>query len=113
MNDERTRRVVQNEALFRQVNESIERLNEEMSELTGDFSVVCECGTTDCTDQILVDKSVYERTRTKPVWFLVKTGHEIPDVEHVVEAGEGFSIVEKDPPEARVFARETDPNTND
>ena len=109
MADERTRRVVHNEALFRQVNKSIEGLNEDMSELTGDFAVVCECGDMDCTDQILVTKAVYERTRGNAVWFLVKEGHEIPDVEHVVEAGEGFVIVEKDPPEARAFARETAP----
>ena len=109
MADERTRRVVHNEALFRQVNESIEGLNEGMSDLTGDFAVVCECGAMDCTDQIRVTKTVYERTRANAVWFLIKEGHEIPEVEHIVETGEGFAIVEKDPPEARAFARETAP----
>jgi len=107
--DERTRRVVHNEALFRQVNKTIENLNEGMSELTGDFAVVCECADMDCTDEIRIAKAVYTRTRANEVWFLVKEGHEMPDVEHVVEAGEGFVIVEKDPPEARAFARETAP----
>jgi len=113
MADERARRVVHNEALFRQVNASIEDLNEGRVELTGDFAIVCECGDLQCTDQIRVTKTVYERTRENAVWFLVKEGHEIPEVEHVVEAGEGFAIVEKDPPEARAFARETAPEPAD
>ena len=111
MADERTRRVVHNEALFRQVNASIEGLNQGMSELTGDFAVVCECGDVYCIDQIRVTKTVYERARSNAVWFLVKAGHEIPDVEHVVEAGEGFVVVEKDPPEAKAVARDTAPDS--
>ena len=111
MTDERTRRVVHNEALFRQVNEKIESLNEGVRQLTGGSVVacVCECGELSCTDQIQVEKAAYERVRSNPVWFMVKQGHEIPDVEHVVDTGEGYLIVEKDPPEARAFARETAP----
>lgn len=111
MNDERARRVVHNEALFRQVNETIEELNQGTAELTGDFAVVCECGELGCMEQISVERAAYERTRSNPVWFMVKPGHEIPDVEHVVEAGDGFLVVEKDPPEATEFARETDPRS--
>lgn len=109
MTGERARRVVHNEALFRQVNETIEDLNEGMGELTGDFAVVCECGELACMEQILVEKAAYERARSNPVWFLVKPGHELPDVEHVVRTGEGYVMVEKDPPEAKAFATDTDP----
>jgi hypothetical protein len=106
MTDERARRVVRNEALFRQVNETVEGLNEVMR-YSGAFAVVCECGELSCNEQIHVEKAAYERTRSNPVWFMVKQGHEIPDVEHIVDTGEGYVIVEKDPPEARAFARKT------
>ena len=109
MSEERTRRVVHNEALFRQVNETIEGLDEGLGQSAGGFAVVCECGELSCTEQITVERSAYERTRSNPVWFMVKQGHEIPEVEHVIETGVGYVIVEKDPPEARAFARETAP----
>ena len=110
MSDERVRRVVHNEVLFRQVNETIDQLNDnEMAHGAGEFAVVCECGDLGCTDQIPVDKAAYERTRSNPVWFLVKSGHEIPAVEHVVASGAGYLIVEKDPPDARAFAQDTAP----
>ena len=109
MSDERTRRVGHNEALYRQVNERIAEVNDAFEVVTGDFAVVCECGDLQCTEQIGVPRAVYERARQNASWFIVAPGHEAPDVEHVVEADGGYVIVEKDPPEAKRLAAETDP----
>jgi hypothetical protein len=108
--EDRERRAGENEALFRQVNERIEGLAETFAVVTGDFAVVCECGELDCTEQILVTATVYEETRARPDHFIVKPGHEQPDVESVVETDPAFLIVEKRGLAEKV-AEETDPRT--
>ena len=40
---------------------------------------------------------------------MVVPGHELEDVETVVEEHESFVVVEKTPPDARRIAEETDP----
>ena len=109
--DERSRRVGHNEALYRQVNERIEDLNEAFGAVTGDFAVVCECGDLDCKEQIRVSREAYEGARAHPTRFLVRRGHELPEVEHVVDRADDYVVVEKDAPEAVRFAEETDPRS--
>lgn len=109
--DERARRVGHNEALYRQVNERIEELNEAFDAITGDFAVICECGDLDCTEQISVSRDAYERTRANPARFLVRPGHEEPEVEQVVARDGDYVVVEKTPPEAVRVAEETDPRS--
>lgn len=109
--DERTRRVGHNEALYRQVNERIEELNEAFGAVTGDFAVVCECGDLECREQIKVSREAYEQTRAHPTRFLVRAGHEEPDVEHVVDRADEYVVVEKDVPQAVGLAEETDPRS--
>ena len=109
--EERIRRVGHNEALYRQVNDRIEEINTGFAELTGEFTVVCECGELTCMEQISVVRATYEQTRANPMRFVVKPGHEIGDVETVVESHDGFVIVEKTAPTARRVAAETDPRS--
>ena len=109
MTDERARRVVQNEALYRQVNERVEELNETFGEISGDFSVVCECGDLACMQQITLSRDAYERTRAHPARFIVKPGHEAPDGENVVERENGYVVVEKHAGEPKRAAEATDP----
>jgi hypothetical protein len=111
MSDERARRVGHNEALFRQVNERIEDLTEAFATPSETFAVVCECGDLDCTEHVDLPPAVYERTRQNPTRFVVKAGHEIPDLEHIVEADDDYRVIEKDPPEAKRVAEETDPRS--
>ncbi len=113
MTDERTIRIGRNEALYRQVNERIESLNEAFSTITDDFAIVCECGDLQCREQVNVSRDVYEQTRQNPTRFIVKPGHEAPDVERVVARdGDGrYIVLEKEPAEARRIAEETDPRS--
>jgi hypothetical protein len=103
---ERTRRVGENEALFRSINEKIEGLNETFGTLAESMTVVCECGRIDCTEQIDLDAETYVRVRADATWFVVVPGHELPDVEHVVEEHEGFNVIQKDPGGPAELARE-------
>lgn len=111
--EERTRRIGQNEALYREVNERIKDINEGFSVITENFSVACECGEIQCAEQISISQERYEQTRANPVHFIVKPGHEEPETERVVERAEdgNYFIVEKTPPEARRRAEEADPRS--
>ena len=107
--DERARRIGENEALYRSINEKIEDLNASFGMVTESMAVVCECGQLECTQQIHLEIPTYERVRADPTFFVVVPGHEIPDVETVVEEHSAFHIIRKDPGGPAEVARETDP----
>jgi hypothetical protein len=94
--DERARRIGENEALYRAVNERIEDLNDAFGLLAETMAVICECGDLKCSSQIELDIPTYERVRSDPAQFVVLPGHEIPDVEHIVERSDGFFVIKKD-----------------
>ena len=93
--DERTRRIGENEALYRSINERIQDLNEGFGMITETMAVVCECGDIECTEQIELDIPTFERVRSDSAQFVVVPGHEIPDVEDVVERHETFYVLRK------------------
>lgn len=85
------------EAIFRQVNENVESLNRAFGELTGDFTVVCECANEECLEQILMQREDYERIRADATQFIVRPGHSVFEIEAVVEEGQEWLIVRKRP----------------
>jgi hypothetical protein len=109
---ERERRIGQNEALFREVNETIRGVNEAFGAITGTMSILCECGSLGCDKQIVVPLAEYEHLRSDPTLFAVLAGHDIPDVELVVERREGYDVVRKHAGEPQEIAIETDPRAD-
>ena len=107
--DQRTRRVGENEALYRSINEKIEDLNASFGMVAESMAVVCECGMLECAQQIDLEIPTYERVRSDPALFVVVPGHEIPDVESIVEPHEGFNIIRKDPGGPAELAEALDP----
>jgi hypothetical protein len=107
--DERERRIGLNEAMFRQVNESVRDISADYE--VPEFEIVCECGDLNCTDRIQVTHAAYEALRSESHQFAVIPGHEIPDVETVIADESAYYVVRKDAQEARVLAERTDPNT--
>ena len=107
--DERTRKIGENEALYRSINERIEDLNQAFGTVTETMAVVCECGKLECTEQIELDIPTYERVRSEPTHFVVLPGHEIPDVEEIVEHHDGYNVIRKHPGGPAELARATDP----
>jgi len=105
---ERARRVGENEALFRSVNEQVRDLNQTFL-VEGTLRIVCECGEQSCIDQIELMPGEYEAVRTDSALFAVKPGHEVEDVETVVERKDGYWVVRKAPGAPQRIARETDP----
>jgi len=88
-------RAARNEALFREENENIARLEEKHGTTTSDPAFLCECANADCTDHVSVEADVYTRVREQPRLFIVIPGHEDPQLERVVERHRHYLIVEK------------------
>jgi hypothetical protein len=108
--DERIRRIGQNEALFRQVNEELERLTRGIAEIADEtFHLVCECGDIDCQKRLVVAVRDYEAIRAESALFFVLPGHEKPSAEDVVAVGRAYNVVRKRPGGPEEIARATDP----
>jgi hypothetical protein len=93
--DGRERRIAENETRFREVNERLERVQTSVGTGNGGIAVLCECGDRDCSEQITLTLADYEAVRADPVAFVIKTGHEAPEAEHLVERHTNYSIVRK------------------
>ncbi len=109
MPDERARRLAANEARFREINERVERDLEAIVDQRDELlPFVCECGLRSCSETIGMTVPEYERVRSDPLRFAVVPGHEIEDVEDVVDRHERYFVIRKHP-ETRDIAKETDP----
>jgi len=98
-------RIAMNEATFRRVNEGMEAGQGPDGLLT----FVCECGRLGCNKLIQLTRDEYETLRANSRKFAVVDGHEIPEVEAVVERTERYIVVEKsDQPETEIVDH-TDP----
>lgn len=105
--DERERQIAENEARFRALNEGIEHAKSALPGST--FEFVCECGRGECTDRIQLTRDEYEHVRERGNRFALKSGHELEEVERVVERHERYLVVEKDPGEPSDLVESSDP----
>jgi hypothetical protein len=100
--------MAKNEALFREVNERIEDVQAGFSaQERVDF--LCECGSDDCTLPISLTLAEYEQIRKNPKHFVVVPGHDVVDVERVVERTDHYTVVEKLPGAPAKIAIQRDP----
>ncbi len=103
------RRLGANQALFREVNEGIER-----GVWPGDERLPvrfrCECAQIGCTESIELGIREYERVRSHPRQFLLVPGHEVPSVEAVIESHPDYLVAQKRS-EAGAVAESTDPRS--
>lgn len=103
-NEDRRRRAAAAEINGRQVNEAIERgLSEADSAV-----FVCECGHLGCSTTVELSVAAYEAVRTNFDRFLVAPGHEIEDVDEVVERHPEHLVVVKRPGTPKRMARASD-----
>jgi hypothetical protein len=93
--------------LFREVNERIVRLLDASQEAV---EFLCECPSRDCVATVRLTLDEYEAVRRSPTHFVVRDGHEVPEIERVVGRGAGHSVVEKRD-EAGATAAELDPRS--
>ncbi len=103
----RIRRIALNEARFRAIND---RLEADLQAVTAEgeaLDFVCECGHIECREAVSLDLAAYEALRADSTHFAIVPGHEIRDVETVVESHPGYVVVEK-APEAHAIVEEED-----
>ena len=108
--EERERRIGLNEALFREVNERLEELAQGFAH-PETLDLICECGNVSCASRIEMDRKEYEQVRSDSTTFAIFKGHEIPDVEEIVERRKAYDVVRKISAEAQEAAEKTDPRT--
>ena len=94
MDDPMKGRVAANEAAFRKVNEAIER-GQWPGEEDSPVGFRCECARLECDQVIELTIHDYERVRAHPRRFALARGHEIRELESVVESRLGYVVVEK------------------
>lgn len=79
--------------LLRDVNERIADVATSWQADPPEF--LCECSDPDCAETLSLSLREYEIIRAAPNLFIVQNGHEHPDVDRVVRASDGFTLVEK------------------
>ena len=89
--DEWERRIACAEINGRRVNEAIERGRGDDDAPT----FLCECGRIGCTTKLQLSLPDYEHVRTSFERFVLVPGHEITEIDVVVERREQFLVVEK------------------
>jgi len=86
---ERERRLAENEVYWRRVNELDPPDPGVMN------AVFCECGRLECDVRVQMTAAEYLAARAKSTTFIVAPGHELLEIERVVETTDRYVLVEK------------------
>jgi hypothetical protein len=82
--------------MFREANERAKGW-EEQHRLDEVELYFCECANPECRERVSLGKADYERVRSDSGHFVIVPGHEVPEVETVIQLNEGWAIIEKAP----------------
>lgn len=112
----RLTRLAKNEALFREVNERISEVSQELAPGTPNpesiDGLICECSDQGCLERVgPLTITEYERVRQEPTRFIIAADHQAADVERVVDRQPSYWVVEKDEGVPADVARERDPRS--
>jgi hypothetical protein len=105
-----SRSIVEEEAVLRRVNDAIRR-GLWPGEDGNLVRIRCECGRLGCNARIQLRAGEYEWVRDNPRRFVIREGHETPEVEVVVARVGGYVVVEKTGAAAR-SAEAADPRAD-
>ena len=102
------RRMAENEVVFREYNERVGKSFDELKRMAKEANqesfirdddtplhFYCECSDENCRERIEMAPSRYKQIHKKRDRFVVIVGHEVKDIEHILEKQDGYSIVEK------------------
>ena len=109
MEGKKQRRAATNEATIRDVNEGIER-GQWPGEEDTPVGFRCECARLGCNQLVELTVREYEEIRAHGRRFVVVPGHQLDDVETVIETTPRYVIVEKRDRAGEV-AEATDPRS--
>jgi hypothetical protein len=103
-------RKAHNEALFRDANEAVRSVQEDLGMPEGRMPFICECDDPECRSVIRMTQAAYEEMRANARRFVIASGHS--SLGDVVERHSDHCIVEKTGLSAEI-ARATDPRKHD
>lgn len=94
------RRLRENEETMERINERIDERTEEIrdeDDLEADAPVgfFCECSDLGCTARVPLAPSVFRRIHEDPEQFVLVPGHELLDIERVIDRADGYVVVRK------------------
>lgn len=90
------RRLAENEVIFKEINKDVENFLHDVGVenlLLAPF--YCECSNIDCHERVELTPANYQRIHKNPKRFVVLEGHQVPEVERVVEYHGQYLVVEK------------------
>lgn len=115
--DASERRLAENEVVFRQLNEQVQKGIDEVNQLAteteqGHMRIVqnvddaplhfyCECSDENCVKRVVLGHDEYNRIHKHRDHFVVAPGHQVEDIERVIQVHNNYTIVKKNytPPE--------------
>lgn len=83
-----------NQVVFREVNQRMAELTRLFNK-TGFSLMICECSDPACAESLEITPEEYEAVRANPARFVVRQGHELLEVERVVDGNGRYLVVEK------------------
>jgi hypothetical protein len=96
------RRLAENEVIFREVNKSVQEFIEKdlYNAHSGPLHFYCECSNAACRQRVALTAQKYKELHQNSKRFVVVRGHELPEIEKVIQQEDGYAVVEKygDPP---------------
>jgi hypothetical protein len=99
-------RKAHNEALFRDANESVRAVQEDLGMPEGRMPFICECDDPECRSIVRMTQAAYEEMRKNALRFVIAPSH--PSLGETVERHPDYCIVEKSGQSADI-AEATDP----
>ena len=91
--DRSSARAAENEVIFRNANQEIERRRAEL-EVPGLTPFLCECEEESCKTLLFLSQEEYADARTKPNWFILAPGHQFRSGT-IRSSTDRFDLVEK------------------
>jgi hypothetical protein len=89
-------RLLENEVIFRQINEDVDGFLRDIGMGRQDSApFYCECSNMDCHMRIELSPAAYERIHKNPRQFIAIDGHEVPKIERVVKRHRTYNVIEK------------------
>jgi len=94
----RAHKLAANQSRFRRSNERLQRAAySHRFEAADRVPFLCECADPGCFEAVMLSMEEYEYVREHPSRFVLVAGHEDAEAAHerIIEAEEGYAIVEK------------------
>ena len=82
---------MENPEVFRSLNLRIAAVEERR------LVIVCECADEACTERVVISPVEFHEVQRHCRWYVVRPGHELPQIDRVVVKQSAFVVVESEP----------------